>query len=115
MFLIALSLVANILITFAVTLGIARNHPAMEEAYGADTPARRILACVYLAIGLTSLYALGQLALGHPDVARSVAFTLFPLQIVYKLITAVALRVTHPVVIANLCVVALLTVTLILA
>ncbi len=113
--LIILSLIANILITFTVALGIARDHPGMTEAYGSDTPARRILGCVYLAIGLVSLYALLQWIGGNGDITRTVAFTLFPLQIVYKLMTAIAVRVTHPVVIANLCVVALLGLTLIAA
>lgn len=111
----ALSFIANIAITFAVAFAISRNHPGMTEVYGPDTPARRILACVYTANGLVSLYALVQMGLGHADIARDIAFTLFPLQILYKLATARALWVMHPVVLANLGVSALLAVTLIFA
>lgn len=114
MTLIALSFFANIVITFVVSAGIFRNHPGMTEAYGTDSPARQILGCVYLAIGLVSLYGLLQLAVGGTEVARMVAYVLFPLQIIYKLLTAIAVRVTHPVVIANLCVVALLGLSLLL-
>lgn len=112
MSLFILSFVINVLITFTVGAGILRNHPGMGEVYGADTPARRILACVYLSIGLVSLYALMMALAGQGDIARAVGLTLFPLQIIYKLMTAVAVRITHPVVIANLCVVALLGLTL---
>ncbi len=115
MLLIALSFIANIVITFAVAFGIWRDHGGMTEVYGPDTPARRILACVYTTIGLISLYALIQLVTGNTDAARAVAFTLFPLQIVYKLMTAAALWVLHPVVMANLGISALLALALLLA
>ena len=112
MTLIALSFSANTAITFVVSFGIWRNHGGMTEAYGPDTPARRILACVYFTIGLVSLYGLVQLGLGNSGIATNVALTLFPLQITYKLMTAAALWVLHPVVIANLGVVGLLGITL---
>lgn len=108
----ALSFIANAAITFAVSAGIWRNHPGMTEVYGSDTPARRILACVYLSIGLISLYAILQMMMGREDIALGIAATLFPLQILYKLLTAFAIRALHPVVIANLCVSVLLALTL---
>lgn len=113
MLLYALSFILNAILTFTVSFGIWRDHPGITEVYGADTPARRILMCVYCAIGVISLYALFQMVAGNSDVARDVALTLFPLQIIYKLLTAAAVRVLHPVVIANLCVTAALTITLI--
>ncbi|NNK17109.1 MAG: hypothetical protein HKP51_09420 [Sulfitobacter sp.] len=112
MLLFALSFLLNATLTLTVSFGIWRDHPGITEVYGGDTPARRILMCIYIAIGVISLYALGQLVAGNADVARNVALTLFPLQIIYKVLTAAAVRVLHPVVIANLCVVALLSLTL---
>lgn len=102
------------MITFAVAFAIWRDHGGATEVYGRDTPARRILSCVYGAIGIVSLYALLQLAFGNADTARAIGQTLFPLQIVYKLMTAVALWVLHPVVMANLGISALLALTLLL-
>ncbi|KIN62419.1 hypothetical protein Z946_1277 [Sulfitobacter noctilucicola] len=112
MFLIGLSFIANIVITAAVSLGIWRNHPGMTEIYGPDAPARRILACIYTTIGLISLYGFIQMCLGNTETARTIGFTLFPLQIIYKLMTARALWIMHPVVLANLGVAALLALTL---
>ena len=108
----ALSFILNTAVTFVISSGIWRNHPGMAEVYGPDTPARRILGCVYLTIGLISLYALLQMILGRADVALTIAATLFPLQIIYKLMTAYAVRLLHPVVIANLCISAFLALTL---
>lgn len=108
MFLVALSFIVNSVVTFVVSLGIWKNHPGISEVYGPDTPARRILMCVYLTIGTISLYALLQMVLANGEVARAIAGTLFPLQILYKVATAAAIRVTHPVVIANLCISVLL-------
>ena len=112
MTLFAISFVANALITFAVSFGIWQDQPGMTDAYGPDSPARRILMCVYLAIGLVSLYALSQMGLGRMELARTIGLTLFPLQILYKLLTVWAVSPQHPVVIANICVVVLLAVTL---
>ncbi len=112
MLMLTFSLLANVAITFAVTFAIWRNSDHIAVVFGPDTPARRILACVYLAIGVASLYALVQLAAGQPDVTRAVAITLMPLQIVYKLMTAISISPRHPVVAANLCIVALHAVTL---
>lgn len=112
MTLFAISFAANVVITFAVSLGIWRNAPRMAEAYGPDSPARRILMCLYLAIGPVSFYALAQLGLGRAEVARAIGLTLFPLQILYKLLTVWAVSPKHPVVLANLAVVVLLVATL---
>ena len=112
MTLYTLSFAANALITFSVAAAMLRGRGDMENAFGPDTPARRILACVYLAIGGVSIYALIQIVTGQPEIAQAVALTLFPLQITYKLLTAYAVGPHNPVVRANLAVVALLAVTL---
>ncbi|NNE50938.1 MAG: hypothetical protein HKN30_00870 [Sulfitobacter sp.] len=115
MFLFALSFVANIALTFSVAWAIRRDGTVIEEAYGPDSPARRILACVYVAIGLVSLYGFLQLGYGRTDIAIAVALTLFPLQIIYKVLTAIVVGFRNPVVIANLGVVWLLGATLLFA
>lgn len=114
MALFILSFLLNTLITLPLALAIWRDHPGVGEVYGKDAPARRILGCVYLAIGLVSFYALLMAVFGQTEIARAIGFTLFPVQIIYKILTAVALRVTHPVVIANLCISGLLGLTLLL-
>jgi hypothetical protein len=112
---IACSFLANVLITFLVVAALWRDGANMAEAFGADSPARRILACVYGAIGIVSLYALVQIAVGNFAIAATVGSTLFPLQIIYKVGTAAAVGPRHPVVIANLGVVALHGSTLFIA
>jgi hypothetical protein len=113
MILFALSFIANALITLTVANAIRRNTAGMVEAFGPDTPARRILACLYVAIGVLSLYALMHMALGRPDIARAIGMTLFPLQILYKPLTAVAVGLQSAVVRANLAVVVLLALALV--
>lgn len=114
MILYALSFAANALITFSVAAAMLRGRADMDDAFGPDTPARRILACVYLAIGGVSIYALIQLGMGQTGIAQAVGMTLFPLQIAYKLLTAFAVGLRNPVVRTNLAVVVLLAVTLII-
>ncbi|WP_299413184.1 hypothetical protein [uncultured Sulfitobacter sp.] len=103
---------ANVLILIPVCLSLWRDASGMSEAFGPDTPARRILACVYFAILLTSLYALLRAGFGAPQIALSIALVLFPLQIIYKTATALIVGVNNPVVVTNLAVVALHSITL---
>jgi hypothetical protein len=104
---------ANVLILIAVCAALFRGDAGMDGAFGPDTPARRILACVYFAILVTSLYALIRAGFGAPHIAVQIAMVLFPLQIAYKLLTAIAVGLDNSVVVANLAVVALHTVTMI--
>lgn len=113
MVLYTLSFIANALITLTVANSIRRDTAAMTDAFGPDSPARRILACVYMAIGLVSIYGLIQIASGQPEIAATIGMTLFQLQIIYKLMTTATVGLQNVVVRANLGVVALLTVTLI--
>ena len=110
---LTISLITNVLVTFAVTFVIWRNAPRTEIVFGPDTPARRILACVYLTIGIVSLYALAQIGSSNTSAAHAIALTLLPLQIIYKLMTAIAGGLRHPVVLANLAIVVLHGATLI--
>lgn len=104
---------ANLLILIAVCAALLRGDTGMNDAFGPDSPARRILACIYFTILLTSLYALIRAGFGAPQVAVQIALVLFPLQITYKLATAFAVGIDNPVVITNLAVVALHSVTLV--
>lgn len=110
--LLVLSLVANIAITAMVSAALFRLSPGMDAPFGPDTPARRILACVYASIGLLSAGALTLLALGQKETALAIAGPLLILQIVYKCGTLWAVGPSNPVVVTNLAVVALHLVTL---
>lgn len=107
-----LSHAANVLILTAVCAALLRNAPEMDAAFGPASPARGILTCIYIAILLASLFALGCAVAGAPQIALHIALVLFPLQIVYKTATAFAVGVDNPVVITNLAVVALHSITL---
>lgn len=104
---------ANVLILTAVCTTLLRGDIGMDDAFGSDSPSRRILTCVYVAILLASLYALVRAGFGAPHIAVQIALVLFPLQIAYKLMTAFAVGLDNPVVLTNLAVVALHSVTLV--
>jgi hypothetical protein len=86
MFLIILSLIVNVLVAgymgTAIGFSLDRALPGLDEVFGPDTPARRILACLYLAIAVTSIVAIANVNLRLP-----IILVLFPLQILYKLLT----------------------------
>lgn len=104
---------ANVLILIAVCSTLWRGDVGLDANFGPDTPARRILACVYFAILLASLYALLRAGLGAPHIAFQIALVLFPLQIIYKVATAFVVGIDNAVVQANLAVVALHCVTMV--
>jgi len=82
--------------------------PGIQAVYGPDTPARRILACLYGAIALASAYALiGWAWLEQPGAPATVGLVLFPFQVAYKLATLATLGGRNPVVQANLAIAAL--------
>ena len=101
----------NVVVLVMVLRGLWAEAPAMGAAYGPDTPARRILACVYGAILLGSAAALAGAAVTRLDGGAAATFawfslSLFAVQIVYKLATALAVGPGNPVVIANLAIAA---------
>jgi hypothetical protein len=81
------SLVVNVLVAgfFGVVLafGCTRLLPRADAVFGPDSPSRRILACLYLAIAAASVTALVV-----PQVRMNIVLVLLPLQIVYKVLTA---------------------------
>ena len=108
MTLIALAFAVNVAVTGTLVALLARRVPRMEVVYGGDTPARRILGCLYGAIGLVSLTGLGLMAAGQAEAAALLAVGLFPVQIAYKLATVPSVGLRHPVVLANLAITVLL-------
>ncbi|MEM6709109.1 MAG: hypothetical protein AAF648_10025 [Pseudomonadota bacterium] len=107
------ALVVNVMVTSILPPLMLAGGSRMALVYGEDSQARRILACLYGSICVVSAFALVSL-LGwqRADVAIAVAQTLFPLQIVYKLATLVAVGWHSPVVKANLVIVVLLLLAL---
>ena len=108
MLLVTLSHIVNLVVVTIIPILILRNTPEMTEVFGQDTPARRILACLYATIASASgLALLMQFAFQHPEWSAQIALVMFPLQIVYKLATLPAVGIRNPVVISNLAIAAL--------
>lgn len=105
---LTVSFAVNVLVLAPVLALIWRDGPNVTAAFGPDTPARRILACLYAIICAASVTALA-----WPDKALDVAHTLLPLQIAYKLLTWPALGWRSAVVRANLAIAALHTATMV--
>jgi hypothetical protein len=59
----------------------------ITSVYGPNTPSRRILSCLYISIALS-----GVVGLFHEKYFVKVALVLFPMQIVYKLLTLIAVE-----------------------
>ncbi len=94
--------VVNVLVAGVMGTLLAARSPLLDPVYGADSPARRILACLYLAIALASAFAL---VFRGPNDERlvAIALVLFPLQILYKTLTPFVVgSLTNPVVLWNL-------------
>ncbi|MEX0308884.1 MAG: hypothetical protein AB3N17_01425 [Tateyamaria sp.] len=96
-------LILNVLILGPVVWALV--HSGMEGPFGPATDARRILTCVYAAIGLVSV-ALFALHLSLHEWAVPMTLALFAVQITYKLLTVPVVGVSNPVVATNLLVVA---------
>jgi hypothetical protein len=94
--LIVISLSINLLVLFPVCMGLIRDAGWATTSYGPGTPARQILLSVYLAI-----FVVSALLLVSPDPKLVAALLL--VQIIYKLITPVAVgTLGNPVVISNI-------------
>jgi hypothetical protein len=88
MTIILLSLFVNVFVAgyMGAVIGFSLNRalPRLDEVFGPDTPSRRILACLYLAIAAVSIVAI---AVG--DFRLPIVRVLLPLQIFYKLLTLI--------------------------
>jgi hypothetical protein len=108
--LITVSHLANVLILLPVVGGLLRGVPQMEWVFGPDTTSRQILMCLYSTILIGSL---GALWFGNQSWTVPFAWGLFGAQIVYKVLTLVAIKDRRvPVYWFNLGVAALHVVTL---
>jgi hypothetical protein len=93
---VLLSLLLNVAVLVPVCAGLVWNAPWTRSVYGEDTPARRILLSVYLAIGLVSV-----LLLVRRDPTAVAA--LLAVQVVYKLTSPLTVgTLANPVVVSNL-------------
>ena len=79
--------VVNVVVAGIVGILLLSGSRRMTPVYGADAPARRILACLYVAIAASSAWALLD-----PQRIVVTAQVLFPLQIFYKLATVCAVK-----------------------
>ncbi len=92
----------NVAVAGSLSVILIAGSAGMDRVYGPDTPARRILACLYGAIAAASLVGLGAV-FAKPALAFAIAQVLFPLQILYKLATFPVVRdLRNPVPWANL-------------
>ncbi len=98
------ALAFNIVVLAPVLLALAFGRGAIDGAFGPDTPARRILACIYLAIALAS-GALIAFRLHGAAWTTIATLTLFAVQIAYKSGTVFAVGLRNPVVATNILVI----------
>jgi hypothetical protein len=103
---LVLSLLLNVAVLLPVCGGLAADAGWARASYGEDSPARRILLSVYMAIGLVSVALL--------FVRRPVAVAaLLLVQIVYKVTTPFTVgTLANPVVVSNLAIAAFNAATL---
>ena len=118
--LLCIAMGLNALVLIPVLVMMTRNGKRSVRAYGEDTAAKRILACIYGAILVVSaaLFVLiimdnspyTPLALSTspvpPGAASYWAQSLLGVQITYKLCTTFAVGFKNPVVISNVCIAA---------
>jgi hypothetical protein len=81
-----LSNIVNVLVAgmMGTLLFFNINSPILE-VFGPETPSRQILSCVYFSIAIMS-----SVALISKSKIITIAVVLFPMQIVYKLLTLIA-------------------------
>ena len=105
------SLVINVLVAgfWGIVLGFFPQTHFRKWPYGEDTPGSRILSSLYLTIAFLSLYALTA-----PLRLSSMCIMLFGFQIVYKVLSAATVRnFGNPVVVSNLLIVVIHSVSLV--
>ncbi|MEM1008013.1 MAG: hypothetical protein AAGJ35_03325 [Myxococcota bacterium] len=105
------SLILNIVVLIPVLALLRLNETRAAKVFGSDSPARRILSCMYLAIAVGSAVLL---TLNWKAFPQAIVWSqaLFGIQVFYKVCTLPAVGIRHPVVISNLLIAAFHTVTL---
>lgn len=87
----------NIFVAGVVGLQMLRGSEQMLTAFGGDSSAARILACLYLAIAAASVFAISGPRFGW-DTLWTIAKVLLPIQIFYKVLSLVVVHdPTNPV------------------
>ena len=112
---IIVSLVLNTAVLVVVGASLIANAGWTRTAYGERSPARDILLAIYLSIlGASGALLVGQLSAPRGWMLTAVG-TLLALQILYKALTVVTVRraLRNPVVLSNLGIAAVHTVTLV--
>lgn len=85
---LALSLVINVLVLVPLTSSLLGDTGRMLAVYGARSPARDILLCVYLAILVASVALLALVSIDATrDAAQWAGAGLLGVQVVYKALT----------------------------
>jgi hypothetical protein len=94
-----ISHIVNVLVAGMMgTLLVFNSTSPIIEVFGPITPARQILSCIYLSIAIMS-----SVALVSKSKLIGIAVVLFPMQIVYKLLTLIAVSdKLNPVIWSNL-------------
>jgi hypothetical protein len=106
MTLLILSLLLNIVVLLPVGISLARDAAWTHTAYGEDTPARRILLAIYIAIAVGSALLL---VVRDPSAVVALLFV----QIIYKVASLFLVGdIRNPVVASNLAIAVFHTATL---
>lgn len=108
------ALILNIAILAPLVWALSAGSAGMDAPFGPDTDARRILTCIYGAIGVISAALLALHSFGHAW-AVPMTLALFAVQITYKLATVMAVGMASPVVVTNLIVVAVQVIAIAMA
>lgn len=98
---LAVSLWLNIVVLLPVIWVLARNRAAAANAWGPDTPARRILASIYAAILVSSIVLVALSSAATTDIIPW-AQALLGLQVIYKALSAYVVGLRNPVVLSNI-------------
>ncbi len=109
MFLIIICLAVNILVAgyFGFLLSVNYSQKVTEKPYGISSPSSKILGSLYISIAGISL-----LALLFSHWTFTIAFVLFPLQIIYKILSVLFVKdLQNPVILSNIAIAILLLVT----
>ena len=99
------ALILNLIILVPLVFALTSGHAKMDAAFGPDSDARRILTCVYAAIGVISADLIALHLINH-HWAVPMTVALFAVQLTYKLATVAAVGRASPVVVTNMVVVA---------
>jgi len=104
---ITASLILNIVVLVMVCAGLISDAERVQKSAGPFTPARGVLLAMYLTIAIASVLLL---VVQDPKLA----FGLFFMQIVYKVLTPITVKtIRNPIVISNLLIAAFHGVTVV--